>query len=228
MEKEIISKEELQSVLPPSQKIRITDDIMEHLNSVIIDDKYRESYRDNLLSYSNVLFSGKYKVVHYLDAVRYVTFKLLGMTNVNAYRHTFPDRYNRLLAENTSKEMINSFAGSYNSNKLVAAVYEQTIIPTYILNADVHQKAINVLADLMVNAKSEKVRADSASSLLTHLKKPESAKIELDIGFKQDGTLDELRKATQQLVEQQKRMLEEKVINAKDVAESKIIEGEYV
>jgi hypothetical protein len=48
----------------------------------------------------------------------------------------------------------------------------------------------------------------------------------LDISYKDDRTLDDLRATTQALVEQQKRLLEERVINAKDVAESFIINSE--
>jgi hypothetical protein len=97
----------------------------------------------------------------------------------------------------------------------------------------VFQKAINVQAYLMVNANSEKVRTDAANSLLNHLKKPETSKIQLDIGFKEDKTLEDLRATTQALVDQQRRLLEERVINAKDVAESSILpkeieDAEYV
>jgi glutamine synthetase type III len=114
----------------------------------------------------------------------------------------------------------------YNKNMLVSKIFEQTLIPTHVLNADVYQKAINVQAYLMVNADSEKVRTDAANSLLNHLKKPETSKVQLDISYKEDKTLEDLRATTQALVEQQRRLLEEKVINAKDVAEAVIISSE--
>ena len=58
------------------------------------------------------------------------------------------------------------------------------------------------------------------------MKKPESSKIQLDISYKEDKTLEDLRASTQALVDIQRRMLEEKVIDAKYVAESMIIPKE--
>ena len=112
-------------------------------------------------------------------------------------------------------------------------IWEQTLIPTHVLNADIFQKAINTQAYLMNNANSEKVRTDAANSLLNHLKKPEASKIQLDISYKEDKTLEDLRASTQALVDIQRRMLEEKVVDAKYVAESVIIpkdieDAEYV
>jgi hypothetical protein len=34
----------------------------------------------------------------------------------------------------------------------------QTLVPSYVLNADLYQKALNTSAELMISAKSEKVR----------------------------------------------------------------------
>ena len=90
------------------------------------------------------------------------------------------------------------------------------------------QKALNVQADLMVNANSEKVRSDAANSLLTHLKRPEVTKIELDVGLKEDKTIDGLRQATMALAASQRDMIKSGMMNAKEVAHSQIIEGEVV
>ena len=116
---------------------------------------------------------------------------------------------------------------AYNKNKLVNLVYEQTLIPTHVLNADIYQKAINVQADLMLNAKSEKVRSDAANSLLNHLKKPETHKVEMNIGIKEGGAIEELREITSQLAAKQQQMIESGVYTAKDVAHKPLtIEGE--
>ena len=96
-------------------------------------------------------------------------------------------------------------------------------MPTHILNADLFQKAINTQAELMMNARSEKVRSDAASSLMTHLKPPETKKIELDIGLKQDQSLADLREATGELVRMQRKQMEDGNINALEIANSTII-----
>jgi hypothetical protein len=103
---------------------------------------------------------------------------------------------------------------------------EQTLVPTHVLNADLYQKAINVQAELMLSANSEKVRSDAANSLLIHLKAPETTKIKLDIGIQSDSMIEELRKTTMELAAQQRQLIESGVVNAKHIAESRIIEGE--
>jgi len=75
---------------------------------------------------------------------------------------------------------------------------------------------------LMTTANSEKVRSDAANSLLTHLKAPEVKKIELDVGIKQDKTIEELRATTLDLVKQQREMLSGGTANAKQIAHSKL------
>jgi len=79
-----------------------------------------------------------------------------------------------------------------------------------------------VQATLMKTATSEKVRTDAANSILTQLKPPETKKIELDIGVKQDKTIEELRQATMELVEMQKTRLVNGDMSPKEVAHSSL------
>ena len=67
----------------------------------------------------------------------------------------------------------------------------------------------------------------AANSLLVHLKMPETQKVELDIGFKEDSSIQALRASTLELVAQQRAMLKAGAMNASDVAQTKLlIEGE--
>jgi hypothetical protein len=105
----------------------------------------------------------------------------------------------------------------------VNLIFEQTMIPSYVLNQDLYQKALNVQAELMVSAHSEKVRSDAANSLLTHLKMPETIKVELDIGVKEDGVIGQLRASTLELARQQRMMIEAGAMNAQETAHSKLV-----
>ena len=96
-----------------------------------------------------------------------------------------------------------------------------------MINQDLHQKAINVLADLMMNANSEKVRADSANSLLVHLKPPEVKKVELDIGVKANKEIDDMKNLLAQLSAKQKSLIDNGVVSVADVAHTKIVEAHY-
>lgn len=215
--------EQFSTVMPKQLRKTVTQEMVDDINRLMTDPLLQQTYRDNLLSYVNVMKDGKFKVQQYIDAVRYICFKLSGDSNLQAYIKTFPDRYQAYLANNTQKKDINSYVTSYNKNKLVNLIYEQTLVPTHVLNADIYQKAINTQADLMVTAKSEKVRSDAANSLLHHLKAPETKKIELDVTQKESSAIAELRNTTMELVAQQKRMIAAGASSVKEVAEGRLI-----
>lgn len=221
-----ITVDQLQRALPRTFKNKATQALADKINNINCDPAFRAQYRENILSYIHVLKEGKFKMESYLDAVRYVSYKLMNMTNIDAYIRTFPKRYQYFINNNTSEGDIASYVSSYNKNKLVNLIYEYSMIPTHVLNQDLFQKALNVQANLMLNAKSEKVQSDAADSILKHLKPPESKKVELEITNKASPELEELRAATQKLVEEQKLALQNKTMNAKDIAHSRIIEGE--
>lgn len=223
-----LTKEQFLKVLPKDVRSRVSDEVIDNINKLLAEPELREAFRDNLLSYAGVMADGRYKLQGYIDACRYVSYKLLGSSTLEAYAKTFPDRYQRLLDEGTDNSSIAAYSAGFNKTQLVNKIFEQTLVPTHVLNADIFQKAINTQAYLMVNAASEKVRTDAANSILNHLKKPEATKIQLDVSYKEDKTLDDLRASTQALVDMQRRMLEEKVVDAKYIAESTIIPKEII
>lgn len=215
--------EQFQRVLPKDLKRTIDQDMVDSVNKLLTDPLLQEVYRDNLLSYIDVLQKGRFKLQNYIDAVRYVSFKLAGDTNIKAWVKTFPDKYKTMLQKGFDEKTISAHVVSFNKSKLVNLIFEQTLVPTHVLNADIYQKAINTQAELMITASSEKVRTDAANSLLHHLKPPETKKIELDITQKESSSISELRDTTMELVAQQKRMLASGMINAKDAAHSRLI-----
>jgi len=220
---ELLTTEMFVRVLPKQVKTKVTDQMVTDINDLLNDSQLRENFRDNLLSYTSVMADGKYKIGDYINAVKYVSCKLLGSTNVEAYTKTFPARFQRLVNKGVDDKTISAYVAGYNKTQLVNKVLEQTLVPFHVLNADLYQKALNVQANLMVNANSEKVKSDAANSLLTHLKMPETQKIELDIGIKDDKSIDELRAATLALAAQQRAMIEAGAMNAKEVAHSKLV-----
>lgn len=222
-----LTVEQFQMALPEKVKKSINQELIDQINRTLSDPDMFENYRDNLLSYTKVMADGRFKVTDYVNAVKYVSHKLMGCTNIDAYTKTFPDKYQRFLAQGVAAKDIASYVTAYNKSKLVNLIFEQTLIPSHVLNQDLYQKALNVQADLMMNAKSEKVRCDAANSLLTQLKQPEIKKVELDIAVKESSAIEELKKTSLELARQQRLMMEAGVMNAQQVAHSKIL-GEVV
>jgi len=218
-----LTVEQFKQALPDKVKKSINQELIDQINGTLADPEMFESYRDNLLSYTKVMADGRFKVQEYVSAVKYVSHKLMGCTNIEAYTKTFPDKYQRFVAQGVVAKDIASYVTAYNKSKLVNLIFEQTLIPHYVLNQDLYQKALNVQADLMVNSGSDKVRCDAANSLLTHLKMPETQKVELEIGIKEDSSISQLRQATLELARQQRLAMEAGQMSAQEVAHTKII-----
>jgi hypothetical protein len=226
-----LSVEALKAAMPKRQKHNITPSLVKELNSIIEDPEERRYFRENLLSYSSVLDDPNVKLPDYISAVKYVSYQLMGFTNQQSWVKTFPERYQRLIDEGKIDESddvhLRATVSCYNRGKLVNAIREQTLIPTWVLNSDVHQKAINRLAHLMVASKSEKVQADAAASLLTHLKMPETVKMKMDIEVKEDDSIKQLREETTRLVKAQREAIETGTADARVIAEAKLVNVEY-
>lgn len=218
----VLTVDQFQSALPAKVRKTINQELIDQINTTLADPDMYEAYRDNLLSYTKVMADGRFKVTDYVNAVKYVSHKLMGCTNIEAYSKTFPDKIQRFTAQGVAAKDIASYVTAYNKSKLVNLIFEQTIIPSYVLNQDLFQKALNVQAELMMTANSEKVRSDAANSLLTHLKMPETQKVELDISVKEDSAISALRESTLALARQQRLMVEAGAMSAQQVAHSKV------
>lgn len=216
----------LKTALPGTLKNTVTQELVDKLNTLGQDPDLRQVYRENFISYSRVLQDGRYTVEQYLSAIKYVTHKLMNDSNVEAYAKTFPDRMAKFAQKGTSSKDISSYVAAYNKTKLVNAVREQAMIPVSILNADYLQEAINKSVQLMSDPQASKaVQQKAAESLMNHLKPPEN-KVELEISHKQDSVVDQLHKTISDLAAKQKEQIDLGHVKAKEVAESKIIEGE--
>jgi hypothetical protein len=167
------------------------------------------------------------KLDSYVFAVKYVSYKLMGLSNQESWIRTFPDRHQRLVSLGKSAVHIRATVSCYNNNKIVNQVMEQALIPTHILNADKFQAAVNTQAKLMTDTTvSDMVRMNAANSLMTHLKQPETTKLKVEIGTKEDDSLKELREAVTDLAIAQKQAIQVGVSDATKIAEAKIIQGE--
>jgi hypothetical protein len=229
---DLLTKEEFQAALPDKVKKSVGQDIIDAVNANISNPDEYEHYRDNLLSFGSVMADGKFKIETYLSAVKYVSHKLAGRNNGEAYALTFPEKFKRYAAQGTSSKDISSYCTAWHKSKLVTLLMAQSLTPAWIINQDAFQTAINVQFELATTAKSEKVRSDAANSLLTHLKQPETAKVEVNLKTN-DGksTIEILREATLRLVAEQRLKIEAGAASALEIAEQPLIlehDGEVV
>ncbi|QIG70552.1 hypothetical protein PP744_gp089 [Rhizobium phage RHph_N38] len=219
----MITEDELKAAMPSAMKTLVTTQMVNNFNAIAVDPEFADTLRDNVISYASVMKDGKYKIADYLAAVMYVSYKAMGYNNQEAYARTHPQRYAALTARGATQKDISAYVAAYHKNQLVNKIMEFVAIPTWVLNQDIFQKAINVQADLMLNAQSEKVRMEAADSLMTHLKRPEVKGLEVKISTEDNSGMNELKNTLAQLAKQQKEMIEGGV-SAREIAHSKLID----
>ena len=218
----MLTLQQVAHALPPNLKNNVTQQLVDNINNCVADPIMAEAIKDNFLSYTQVLSEGKFKTEDYLSAVIYVSFKLMGMSNQDAYARTFPARYRTLLNNGTSAKDISSYVSMYNKGRLVNLILEKSLIPTWVLNQHIYQKAINVQADLMSNANSEMVRMQAANSILTHLVKPKEVGPLINLDLREGSGLNELKATLTQLAQQQRDLIGQGV-TTKSIADQGLV-----
>ena len=216
----------LQKTLPSNLRTSATQGMVDMLNNVSNNQQEAELIRENFLGYTAVLSEGKYKTEDYLNAVKYVSFKLMKCSNEEAYVKTFPQRYQRMVKDGVKPKDIGAYVYAYSKNKLVNRIMEQTMVPSWVLNQDIFQEAINTQASLMRDPDvSPKVRSDAANSLLTHLAKPKEAGPLINLDMRDTSGMKEMKELLVRMAQQQQGLIKEGV-TAKDIAAAIIIDVE--
>ena len=225
--------EELKSIVPKHTRGLITQRIVDTLNHLEGEhgEDFAEHYKQNFISLSVVLKSSNYTMKDYTNAVKFVSHKLLENSDIDAYQMTFPDRYSRLLEKHRDfgdetlirNQKISPYVTAYKKNELVAKLTEQAMIPARILNAPMFQQALNVQLDIAMNGSNDMARTTAANSILTHLKQPETQKIELEVGVKGQDEISALRDEMRRLAGTQQNAIESGSNTSLEIAESRLL-----
>lgn len=204
----MFSAAEIKEALPPHLRSKVTSSLVERLNTVSQDPDVANEIRNNFIGFNNVMKDGKFKFEDYLNACSYSTFKMMGYSNQQAWGLTFPDKLAKMRAENRDDNYISAFVASFSKGKLVNIILEQAMIPSFVLNQDLYQKALNICAGLMVSANSEKVQVEAAKAILEATRAPEKSQIQLDISIKDSSGLNELKDLMQEVASNQIKQIE--------------------
>lgn len=213
--------------MPIHLKHSVTQDLVDNLNNIAADPEVADAIRDNFISYTKVLQQGKFKTEDYLNAVKFVSYKLMGYTNFDSYCKAFPTRHAGLVARGATRQEISSYVSMYSKGKLVNLIMENALVPTWVLNQDIFQKAINVQAELMLEARSEMVRMSAANSLLTHLAKPKEAGPLVNLDMRETAGVNELRKMLSELAQKQIDSIQSGSTTTKEIAAQVLVEKDY-
>jgi len=223
-----LSQSEVMNAVPAHLRTAITPAFVDKLNNMAADPLVAEEFERNFVSYSKVLLEGKYKTEDYLNAVSYVTYKLLGHTNQDAYSFTFPDRIREMTAKGYDKKQISSFVAAYHKGQLVTAILQQTIVPAFVLHQSKFHEAIGVQHEIAMDTGAlNKDRVAAADSLLKHLTPPQAKEVNLNLGVQESSGMAELRAGMLEMARRQREFIEQGG-DVKVIAESTLIEGKAV
>ena len=216
----MLTLEQVKTSLPPGNRNNVTQDMVNQLNALSKDPEEARYIRENFISFSQVLMEGKFRLGDYVQAVMYVSHKVMGKTNIEAYKATFPDRYASMVNAGKAQKDIASMVTAYNKGVLVTKVMERAIIPTWILNQDMFQAALQTQFEIMTDTDiNPRDRTAAANSLLTHLKKPDVHKSELKIDIAVNDGMAALEENLRRMSLAQLNMIEhDPNVSAQDIA----------
>lgn len=225
-----ITEEQLRAALPSSFRNRVSQEVLDDINQILSDEDIGTAFRENLVCFTSVLQEGKYSLTEYVNAVKYVSYKAMGDTNIQAYCKVFPDRLSRWNEKGIDDKTRSSYVSIYNKTQLVNKITERVLVPSWILNQDLFQKALNTQAEIMCDSRASFVaRSKAADSLLNALKRPEAQKIDLNVNQKESVDMLDLKASLKDLVDMQTKLIRAGSMSAKDICERDlIVEGEYV
>jgi len=200
--------DEFKRAMPVGMQKSVNPLLVMQVNNILSSEEECEMFKENLLSYTHVLQTGKFKMSGYINAIKYVGFKNMNLTNKVAYEKTFPEKIAKWALQGVTSKTIASYVHAYNKSKLVMLIFEQSMIPVHILNQPAFQQALNVQIGIMLNPDASfKVQSDAANSVMTQVKPPETKRVELDIGMPANSIIDDYKKVMSLMVEKQLELI---------------------
>lgn len=198
------------------------------------DEVLSEYMKENFLEWIGVCEGGKWSIEEYINAVRYCSMRLLGRTCEDSYRVVFPEKCIKVMEEyeregdSEKKERIGWLARAYNKSKLVVMIMQQSLVPSYILNAPLYQEALNCLAKMIRdNEVKGMAKVKACEAILEATKQPDEVKGRVDVvigGVKNDA-MEELREVTKELAESLQKQISGGS-GLKEVSEIELVKGD--
>lgn len=229
----MVTLDAVADAVPPNLKGNVTQALVDKLNNLSIDCDIEEftadNMRDTFINCASILREGKFKLTDYMNAVKFVSFLMMGMTAADAWEKTFPERHKALIQKGTSKKDRSSHVSMYKKGELVNMLIGQVTVPFHIYNLGARQKALEIQMRLAFTADSELVRTQAANSVLVHTTPPAPVKgAQLQVTLDASDSLKALTENMRQLASQQKQAIVDGIVSVKSLAASNISDAVIV
>ena len=218
--------EVLQDQLGKKKGALISQETIDEINALAENPDYGEEFVEQYINYFNVLEkNGTWSTPKYMNALKFFCLIEAEHSAVDAYVKVFPERLAARHKRGESKSQMGGEASRFNSSALVNEIRRVATIPVTLSHRHMLMAGLKVSFDLAHDKNvSPAVRQKAAETLIRELKPQEKAEISIEV--KNDvSAIDELRKATEQLVIAQMDSIKAGVA-VKYIAESRIIEAE--
>lgn len=216
-----LTVQEFKSCIPKSLHSNVSQEFIDKINQVAVDPEAADVFRDNLVSYAEVLNGSRYKLLDYVNASLFIAFKMQGKSNLEAWCSTFPQKFRKYNGKVPDKDLY-AYAATYNKGKLVQAISERSMAVDHVLFADIRHKAIKRQAELMMS-NNETVAQRAADSLMNQLRGPDTSKVKVDIGVGSSDVISQLEQTLNRLAEHHVNTIQSGAASAKDIAYQPIL-----
>lgn len=219
-----LSLEMVRSSVPRNFRSHITEKFISDLEASLNDPDIAKEIKENFLSYTNVLndCDANVNIWDYVNAVKFISYKIMGYSIEESWKKVFPKKAEECLQKG-KKEFINRYANGYNKSKIVNKIYAQTMIPSYVLNAPMYQRALNVLYGMLDDPGVKGMaKVKACETILNYTKPPEVNKAEVQVTIKQSDAISELR----ELAENFAKSMQDSIMEGKKSAEE-VIEVDF-
>lgn len=249
LKEESMSKEErnkyevglVQGLVRKQWRSYIDDEFIDRLNNLGGESKVLSKiYKDNFFSWLKAVSGDdwdcrKYGIEDYVNAVKFVSLRLLGNTILDSYKEVFPDRVMLVEKEyeedgdsSKLKERLNWLASAYSKGKLVVKILQLTLVPSYIINAPLYDEALQKLADMIRNDEVRGMaKVKACEAILEATKQPEVIEQNVNVnvggGMIRNEAMDELREVTEKLATTLKMEMEKGKHKLQEVADIELV-----
>lgn len=201
-----IDKEKLKRLLPKGTSHKVSDEIINLIDSMEEDTGLLQEYmEESILTHLPVLREIKVDLDDYINAIKFCNLKR-SMTNEKAWEITFPDKYKKLTDRNGK---VSSHVAMYNLSKIVTKIDAQMAVAEHIQYAPYRHKAIMKQYELMNGVASDGMQVSAnvqhlaAKTLAELTMPPVEQKIDITI-----GQSDESKNAQAKMIEELRKNAE--------------------
>jgi len=146
----IDTKLKIRKMLPRGTSVAVSDRAAEIFENLENDTGIVQEYMEEMVSRNINIVTGKgnLSIERYLDAIKYVSLKKR-MSNFEAWKKTFPDRYNRMVDKGHDDKTISASVAAYNTNWFIVDIEAQMILDFSIYYHWARHEAMMKNIDLM-------------------------------------------------------------------------------